>query len=853
MSYGTKTYTVNDCDREPIHQIGEIQPFGALIAIRADWVIAHRSTNCSAILGVDDDPSIGQALKDYFSAPAIGRLRDAIAKLPENDAVERLFGISLRKDSGQFDVSVHQSGSLTIIEFEPHATKDYADHIALIGPLMAQLEPIQSIPALCDKAAELLRDILGYDRVMVYRFHADESGEVIAESRADAVNSFLGLRYPRADIPQQARVLYLRNPFRIIADVQGERIPIEPQTSLNGEPLDLSMSALRAHSKMHLEYMRNMGVDASLSISIGVKGKLWGMFACHHSQPRNIPYSLRTVAELFSQMFALLLDRSLINQGERLRAQGRKIHDKLMIRLAEGTSMLECLPQVEEVLADIIPHDGASAYVSGVYRANGSTPTAEEFEALLPALSGAPVSTIIAMDSLVTQLKSARSFADRAAGALIIPISRTPRDFLVLWRKELRQTIVWAGNPEKTIKVANEGGKIQPRQSFAAWEESVTGRSAEWSNDEKEIAESLRITLLEVVLRLTDVAVQERTKAQEQQELLIAELNHRVRNILNLIRSLIDQSKHEAHDIPTFTEIVSGRISALATAHDNITRENWAPASVYSLVEAEVAAYLQQKKDRLKISGEDVLVSPEAYTVLALVIHEMATNSAKYGSLCDRRGHLEIDLTRDSDGDLSIAWNEIGGPKVKEPTRRGFGSTIIERSIPFELKGYSKVRFEPDGLRANFVIPSKYISAKTAKHEQTQSGENSGRGRSVKDARLENLPRNVLIVEDSIIIAMDTEECLRSIGIPKVDMAASVAGAMEVLGKGDLDFAIVDYNLGSETSDPIIEELNRLGVPFVLATGYGEMADKLENGSGIGILRKPYSKADLEQVVGATN
>ncbi len=849
MSYGAKTYTLNDCDREPIHQIGEIQPFGALIAVSADWVVAHCSANCAHILGVEDNPSIGQPLKSYFSPQAIDRLSQAIGKLDRDDAIERLFSVSLRKDCGDYDVSVHQSGALTLIEFEPHATKDYADHISLIGPLMAQLEPIRTIPDLCDKAAMLMRGILGYDRVMVYRFHPDESGEVIAEARGDDIDSFLGLRYPQADIPQQARALYLRSPFRIISDIHGERVPIEPQTSLNGDPLDLSLSMLRAHSKVHLEYMNNMGVEASLSISLSVKGKLWGMFACHHYQPRNIPYSLRTVAELFSQMFSLLLDRSLISQVEKLRAQGRKIHEKLMVRLAEGTSMLDNLPQVEDVLADIIPHDGASVYVGGVYRANGSAPTAEEFEALLPALNGAPVSTIIAMDALGQQLKSGKQFVDRAAGALIIPISRTPRDFLVLWRKEVRRSVVWAGNPVKTIEQAQAGGKISPRTSFAAWEESVTGRSTPWAEEEQEIAESLRITLLEVVLRLTDVAVQERAKAQEQQELLIAELNHRVRNILNLIRSLIDQSKHEATDIPTFTEIVGGRISALATAHDNITRENWAPASVYSLVEAEVAAYLQQKKDRLRISGDDVLISPEAYTVLALVIHEMTTNSAKYGSLCDRRGHLEIDLARDSDGDLSILWNEIGGPAVKEPTRRGFGSTIIERSIPFELKGYSKVDYNRDGLQAKFVIPSTYISTPTGEAAANSPGNRSQRNQTTHS--LGDVPGNILVVEDSIIIAMDTEDCLKTLGVKTVNLAASVAGAMEVLGKSPPNFAIVDYNLGSETSDPILKELNTLGIPYVLATGYGEMADKLENGSGIGVLRKPYSKDDIERVIAA--
>ncbi|MEP5936746.1 MAG: HWE histidine kinase domain-containing protein [Erythrobacter sp.] len=840
-------YTSNDCDREPIHLIGEIQPFGALIAVSDDWLVNHASTNCGAILGTETNPQIGKSLEDYFSNGAIERLKQAVSKLTEPDKVERLFGLLLRKDCDQFDVSVHRINGLAIIEFEPHAAMDYADHIALIGPLMAQLEPVKNIPALCDKAAVLVRQIIGYDRVMVYRFLSDESGEVVAESRDPKSDSFLGLRYPRADIPQQARALYLRNPFRIIADVQGERVAIEPTQSLGREPLDLSMSMLRAHSKVHLEYMTNMGVGASLSISIVVNGKLWGMFACHHSEARSIPYSLRTVAELFSQMFSLLIDRTLINQAEKLRTQGRKIHDQLMVQLADGNSLLDSLPQLQNVLSDVIPHDGASVYVDGVYRANGSAPNAEQFEAIVPALNGAPVSRIIAIEALADQLRSAKAFLNQAAGALIIPISRNPRDFLVLWRKELRQKVVWAGNPTKTLKATEAGTIISPRTSFAAWEESVAGRSADWTSDEKDIAESLRITLMEVVLRLTDQAVRERAKAQEQQELLIAELNHRVRNILNLIRSLIDQSKHDARDIPSFSEIVSGRIGALATAHDNITRENWAPASIYSLIEAETAAYLEQKRDRMILSGDDVLVAPEAYTALALVVHEMTTNSVKYGSLCDRRGHLEINLDRDAEGDLRLSWREVGGPPVKQPTRRGFGSTIIERSIPFELKGHASVKYEPDGLQAEFLIPAKYIT-----DPESAKSPAMGRGRQMgvkANRRLDDLPRHVLVVEDSMIIAMDTEETLRKIGVAKVDVVSSAAAAVSLLASSPPDFAIVDYNLGAETSDPVMEKLNKLNVSYVLATGYGELEDKLENSSAIGILRKPYSKEDIEAVI----
>ena len=676
MNLGKRTYDLTDCDREPIHQIGEIQSFGGLIAVNGDWMIAHRSANCGEILGIEETPEVGRKLNAYLEEAALDRLRETLRLVSSPDDVQRIFGIRLTRDGSLHDVALHCTDALTIIEFEPHAQDEYTSHVAMINPLMGQLSTCRDIQSLCERAVGLLKDMVVYDRVMVYRFHKDGSGEVIAEAREDGLEPYLDLRYPRSDIPQQARELFRRNRFRILADMDAEPVPIEPGTGFDGEPIDLSMSVLRAQSKIHVEYLKNMGVASSLSIAIVVHGKLWGLFACHHSQPRVPPYSLRTVAELFSQFFSISVERLLLEHSEGLRSRAGEIHNKLMTRLAGGAALADSLPLLDQVLADVVPHDGSSVYIDEVYTARGSAPTEEEFMALIPALNGAPTSKVIATEALAHQVRSARSFLDRAAGALILPISRSPRDYLVLWRRQLTQQVRWAGDPEKAMIEDENGVRLSPRKSFAAWEETVAGKSAEWTEDELKIAESLRITLLEVVLRLTDEAMRERSRAQEQQDLLIAELNHRVRNILNLIRGLVAQSKHDASDIADYSDIIGGRINALASAHDNITRQNWSPAPITSLIEAEAEAYLEAKQDRLVIEGEDVLITPEAYTVLALVIHEMVTNSAKYGSLCDRRGRLDIKLERAGNGDLLIGWREKGGPPVAAPTRRGFGSTI---------------------------------------------------------------------------------------------------------------------------------------------------------------------------------
>ncbi|HCS17382.1 MAG TPA: histidine kinase, partial [Erythrobacter sp.] len=429
-------------------------------------------------------------------------------------------------------------------------------------------------------------------------------------------------------------------------------MPIEPGVSIDGDPLDLSMSSLRAVSPIHIEYLKNMGVGASLSISIIIGGKLWGLFACHHYGPKLLPYSQRTAAELFSEYFSLTLDRTLARQIAERRERGREMHTKLMRDVAAGTPLSSSLPTIEPVIQQAIPHDGASIFVEDIYDARGAAPNEEEFRAIVPSLNAAATSRILASDAIADRLPRAVRFADRAVGALIIPVSRTPRDYLVLWRKPLKQTVTWAGNPEKPVETGPNGARLTPRKSFEAWQETVEGRAEKWTSAEVEIAEGLRVTLLEIILRLTDEAVTERARAQQQQELLIAELNHRVRNILNLIRGLINQSKGEARDIEGFVEIVAGRVRSLASAHDNITKGNWSHAPFSELIETEINAYIAAQNDRLELTGPEAMIAPEAYTVMALVMHEMITNSAKYGSLSDQTGTLEIDVSRDDDAGL---------------------------------------------------------------------------------------------------------------------------------------------------------------------------------------------------------
>ncbi|MBA2587829.1 MAG: GAF domain-containing protein, partial [Alphaproteobacteria bacterium] len=276
---------LTNCEREPIHVLGNIQPFGFLIAVTADWMIARASANLQAYAGLAPGAALGRPLIEIFSEKAVHAIRNRVTLLRGVDAVELLFSLSLTPGGAPFDVAVHFSGPLVVIEAEP-AVVEEMEASAMVRAMVARVGQADSFAAFLREGARQVRALTGFDRVKVYRFDEQGSGEVVAEALKPGVDSFLGMHYPASDIPPQARKLYLRNIFRVISDIHSVPVQVAPALDAKGQPLDLSLSVLRAVSPIHIEYLKNMGVDASLSISIIADGKLWGLFACHHYSPR---------------------------------------------------------------------------------------------------------------------------------------------------------------------------------------------------------------------------------------------------------------------------------------------------------------------------------------------------------------------------------------------------------------------------------------------------------------------------------------------------------------------------------------------------------------------------------------
>ena len=829
---------LSNCDREPIHQLGAIQPVGFLIELNPDWFVSRVSANFESFFGVAPEAAIGTAMIELFTGDAVHGLRNRLSLLRGEDAIERVFALPLTADGRRFDVALHMSGACVIVEGEPSREQLYGDATGTVRGMIARLDQAADLPAFFAEGARQVRALTGFDRVMVYRFDPDGSGHVVGESARSGIGSFLDLHYPPSDIPRQARELYKRSLLRVITDVDAVPVPVVPALDAGGRPLDLSLSVLRSVSPIHLEYLRNMGVRASMSISILVEGELWGLIACHHHNPRCPSFERRSVAELFAQMFAMRIEsreRKLLVEYER---RARDLADQLLGAAASEDMLLNDPEWLATILTHAIPADGVGVWIDGRYAFSGLAPDPAAFALIVEALLDTPPGRVFATERISKFVPAAAGHARHAAGMLAIPLSRDPRDYVVLFRAEVIRSVRWGGDPHKPVEYGVNGPRLTPRKSFEEWKELVEGSSLPFTESEIRVAETLRATLIEVVLRQAGDASTRLSPSSARQELMVAELNHRVRNILSLIRGLIRQSKPEAGtSLEDYVRLIDGRIHALARAHNQITSDYWGPAPLRALVEAEVAGFAAAGGDKVVVSGSPILLNPQAYSTMALVVHELVTNSAKYGAL-GGAGSVEIDWSRNGEGDLVIDWRERGGAAVRPPTRRGFGSTIIEQSVPYDLGGEAQIDYPADGVRAHFRIPGEHVS---------EVSQDAAPAPALPDAIVAAQPRQILaglrvmLVEDSLIIALDAEDILRQLGARDVVSDGTVRGAIEAIDAEHPDLAVLDINLGHDDSFPIADRLDEAGVPFLFATGYGQQASIPDRHRARSVLQKPYT------------
>ncbi len=830
---------LTNCDREPIHIPGSIQEHGCLLACdtQASMILRH-SANAPEILSFRGEIN-GSRLEDLLGGEIAHTLRNALATSGSEGRAALVFDLDV--NGARFDVAIHRFQSNVIIEFEPSASR-FSQPLDLTRALIGRLSKTTDAERLVRETARLVRGLLGYDRVMVYRFERDGAGKVVSESKRGDLESFLGQYFPASDIPQQARVLYLRNVIRIIGDAGSRQIPLEPMLDASGEPLDLSFAHLRSVSPIHLEYLRNMGVAASMSISIIIGGELWGLIACHHYSPRILPMGLRVAAEVFGEFFSLHLNALLQQRKLDVAMEARRSLDRILRLASHQPDVSDMLRASLSELSQIVPCEGVGLWIDGAWSAQGTTPPESAIPSLARFVGSVAEGKVWATHALSHRLASAESYRAQASGVMAVPLSQLPRDYLFFFRKEQTQTLEWAGNPEKSYDTGPMGDRLTPRKSFAIWKQIVHSQSLPWTEAEREIAEAARIALAEVVLRHGELLAEERTKADVRQRMLNEELNHRVKNILAIIKSLVGHPVEEGRELRDYVDSLQGRIQALAVAHDQVVRSGGG-GELGDLLAAELTPY-QEPSTSIVLQGPKVGLDARAYSVMALVLHELCTNAAKYGALSNPGGKLSVTWALETEGGCRITWRESGGPVVSPPKREGFGTVLIDRSIPYDLGGESRVDYLPTGVEAFFRIPQQHLV-----HIAAANDAQPKRTGTPAKSRADLSDISLLLVEDQLLIALDVEAMLGERGIGDVTTSGSVSDALQKLSAASPHVAILDVNLGSETSIPVAEELARRKIPFVFATGYGEKGMVPASLAGVPVVRKPYDADSLAEAI----
>ena len=516
--YSIKRHGISlaNCDDEPVQTLGCLQAHGMLLALRLDdFVVTQVSENCARWTGLPVNRVLGAPLSQIVGPAAAQRIQaltrsEALDQNPGYALTARLPGAGA--NTAAMDITIHMADGVLLLELEPGGRGppvmgQDGDYFSMVRKTIGRLKNTQSLAEFCDVVAREARSITGLDRAMVYYFHADASGEVMAEARREDLASWRGLRYPAGDIPRPAREIFKRIGVRPLPDAQGELSEMVPLLNPDTQrPLEMIHGALRGASVMYTEYLQNMGVAATLTMPILRDGALWGLIACHHYTPRPRPCPLRCAAEFLAQIASLEIAQAELREHLQYRLSLDAVHLAVLARAA-GDGALSVTGATPPNLLDGIQAEGVAIFQEARWSTAGRTLDERQLQPLAAWLRERIEQVpdglqAYATDALGAAYPAAAEFAELASGVLATAVSRHADSPLILWfRGEQVQTFRWAGNPhEKPSAVGPLGSRLTPRRSFDLWQEQVRGRSRPWRKVEVEAAQQLRRMVMDLVV-----------------------------------------------------------------------------------------------------------------------------------------------------------------------------------------------------------------------------------------------------------------------------------------------------------------------------------------------------------------
>lgn len=492
---------LTNCEKEPIHIPGYIQPHGVLLAINPidDFRIAQCSRNTEQLLGISAESLLGQRLEELIGKTQFElMIRRDLQAIATPDLQYINLTISVANEPIEFIGILHESEGLILLELEPISedTVPFTDDFEWIQTFFSRMKRTENRVEASQVACELVKDILGYDRVMLYEFDDQWNGKVIAEAKEQGLESFLGHHYPASDIPRQARELYLRNWLRTIVDVGYTPVEIIPTVQpLTGKPLNLSLSVLRSVSPLHIEYLHNMGVGATTTISLIHDNQLWGLITCHHYSRKYVSHRTRNLCNFLGSFFSNeLYQRQQLDDYQtelRLRILSARFTE-IFIGNTDVYQVLEQLETEEQGLLDLMSATGAAVYYQDNLMLYGTTPTSKQVMELAGWLSAQAEDYTYHSSKLSAEYDPAKAFKDVASGVLYLALSPGQQNYVMWFRPEVVEIVDWAGDPAKAVIQEEDKIRLSPRKSFEKWRQVVEGTSYSWKAQELSVLPQLK-------------------------------------------------------------------------------------------------------------------------------------------------------------------------------------------------------------------------------------------------------------------------------------------------------------------------------------------------------------------------
>jgi len=487
------------CGKIPIHLINTVQPYGVLLVLdRATLAIIQASENTDQIFGLPASRLIGTRLNTLLSAPTATALQ-LLANGRNSDRIPQVWSLGDKKYPAL--VHIKENHILAELEVQPYEEERLRSFVSIYQEIkysMTLIESATTTTDICTTAARELKRLSGFDKVMIYRFDQEWNGTVIAEELTGDMEAYLGFTFPASDIPKQARELYLRNPYRFIPDRNYQPVRLHPVINPTTHSfIDLSDCNVRGVAAVHLEYLANMGVVASMSTRILNNDRLWGLIACHHKTARSLSFELCSIFELLSNVISARMHT--LQNKEKHDSYTRTHHSyaRIIEQVFETNDIPGGLQQGNTTVLDLFRASGAAVTHNGALTTQGSLPDRDSLDELLLWLHTRRLTRPYQTDHLSGQFDLAAPYMDTASGLLVIPFNPSKEEYVLLFRPEVKKVIDWGGDPGGRIVFEKDSLNYHPRNSFQLWRQTVSGTSLPWAEDELSIAETLRSFLYE--------------------------------------------------------------------------------------------------------------------------------------------------------------------------------------------------------------------------------------------------------------------------------------------------------------------------------------------------------------------